>query len=135
MRFARAISIFTVVAALVAVVVLLGQRGVRRSADRPFRFEPFEEMFSCGKADVDRAKEAFLKRFPVGTPIQRIRNNFYTLGGKCYYMPKDWDDEFCIYAHMVIPLIAATGWVVIIKPAENKEMIGSIKMTVGCDSI
>jgi hypothetical protein len=100
----------------------------------PFRFESFEEMFSCGQADTDRAREALLKRFPIGSPIRRIRDFFHNLGGRCF-TDRDWgDDLFCTYGCMLVPLFMATGRVVIIRPGEDKDTIGSMRITVGCDS-
>jgi hypothetical protein len=138
MRRPRLIAAFTAAFALTAVVLLWmqptplelgGEDGSR------FRFEAFEERFSCGKADINRAREAFLKRFPINSPIQRVQNYVHAMGGKCFMRNVDLgDDLVCTYAHVVVPLFMATGWVVRISPGDDKKTIGAVKITVGCDS-
>src|SRR5262245_26368443 len=120
MRLARVIAIFMIFVGPAAFVLTSMEPTSLQPGDgdyRPFRFESFEQAFSCGEADVNRAKDAFLKHFPIGTSIQPVRDFFHFLGGECFMRKVDWgDDLVCTYAHMVVPLFMATGWVVIISP-------------------
>ena len=84
---------------------------------KSFRFEHFESFLGLGLPDKDSARQAFIQKFPLGTPLDSFEAFFNKIGGKCFLLPMDAPGQlFCTYGHARYPLLpfwpVAITWMV-----------------------
>src|SRR5580692_5685017 len=86
--------------AIAAYGVFLASRGW--SSD--FTFNKYEGFLGIGNANADAATSAFLRKFPIGTPLDRYREYFAQIGGHCDEIQRyNPNTPFCGYTHLRYP--------------------------------
>lgn len=130
---------FTIVLAALAVAIgsyaaLLGSR----SWHSEFAFEKYEGFLGLGRSDGVSAAKDFVQLFPIGTPLDRYKQYFDQIGGRCFQLPKDRANELiCIYEHMRYPPLPVmyTTWAVDIDYDPSTGFSTRIKLTPGLEGL
>ena len=100
----------------------------------PLRFSRFEPCCGFGEADEVAATKAFLREFPIGTPLANIVDFFAKAGGRCYSFPERPDDLICTYAHRTCPFAPIFNtWSAVIKFDKTSNTSVEVKLTAGVE--
>ena len=109
-----------------------------RDVTMEFRFEDFESFLRS--PDEVGATKAFLKSYPVGTPLEKLKDYFSRIGGKCYTLPRDLPNQLiCNYSHpkfAFLPFLPiASTWSTVIWFNEQDKISEKVVITAGSEGL